>query len=249
MSRTNKGNFNLDTMPDTIKSYLTHSVLSDASGHSGASTIYIEGDIQAYLKINGRGKLERERRMLEFLGQFQLAPQVIAYASDQEHDYLLTEALPGEDGSSAYHKDRPDQLAVTFGESLRLLHSLPTEGCPYPNRTEEMLIRESRQNHSPDVIEKVRNLAVDEVLIHGDYCLPNVMFHQFKLQGFLDVGDGGIGDRHYDLYWGLWTLTYNLKTDQYHDRFLDAYGRDTIDRERLEWFTRWMDESRRSSQG
>ena len=31
-------------------------------------------------------------------------------------------------------------------------------------------------------------------------------------------------------FWGgAWTLWFNLKTNKYHDRFLDAYGRDKID--------------------
>jgi kanamycin kinase len=44
----------------------------------------------------------------------------------------------------------------------------------------------------------------------------------------------GVGDRHYDLFWGIWTLNYNLKTDKYKDIFLDAYGRSLIDFDRLE---------------
>ena len=45
----------------------------------------------------------------------------------------------------------------------------------------------------------------------------------------IDVGCGGVGDRHIDLFWGVWTLAYNLKTDRYGERFLDAYGRDGVD--------------------
>ena len=45
----------------------------------------------------------------------------------------------------------------------------------------------------------------------------------------MDVGCGGVGDRHIDLFWGVWTLSFNLKTDRYRDRFLDAYGRDRVD--------------------
>ena len=48
-----------------------------------------------------------------------------------------------------------------------------------------------------------------------------------------DLDTGGVGDRHVDLFWGAWTLRYNLGTDAYRDRFFDAYGRDRIDPERL----------------
>ena len=78
-----------------------------------------------------------------------------------------------------------------------------------------------------------RKLLRNEVLLHGDYCLPNIMLKDFKITSFIDVGNGGIGDRHVDLFWGAWTLWFNLKTDAYRDRFLDAYGRDLVDEERL----------------
>lgn len=42
-----------------------------------------------------------------------------------------------------------------------------------------------------------------------------------------------MGDRHVDLFWGAWTLQFNLKTDRYRDYFFDAYGKDRIDAERL----------------
>ena len=47
------------------------------------------------------------------------------------------------------------------------------------------------------------------------------------------LGCGGVGDRHIDIFWGLWTLNFNLGTDRYSDIFLDAYGRDTVDKETL----------------
>jgi kanamycin kinase len=68
-----------------------------------------------------------------------------------------------------------------------------------------------------------------DVLLHGDYCLPNIILDNWRFSGFIDVGNGGIGDRHVDLYWGAWTLNFNLKTDEYRERFFDAYGRDRVD--------------------
>ena len=72
-----------------------------------------------------------------------------------------------------------------------------------------------------------------DVLIHGDYCLPNIMLDHWRFSGFIDLGFDGIGDRHIDLFWGTWTLWFNLKTDKYRDRFYDAYGRDCIDSEQI----------------
>ena len=69
----------------------------------------------------------------------------------------------------------------------------------------------------------------NEVLLHGDYCLPNIMLDDWRFSAFIDLGASGVGDRHLDLYWGAWSLAFNLKTDRYRERFYDAYGRDRID--------------------
>ena len=78
-------------------------------------------------------------------------------------------------------------------------------------------------------VEENAGLLRSDVLIHGDYCLPNIMLDDWRLSGYIDVGNSGIGDRHVDLFWGVWTLGFNLHTDKYTERFLDAYGRDKID--------------------
>ena len=71
-------------------------------------------------------------------------------------------------------------------------------------------------------------------LLHGDYCLPNIILNDRRLSGFIDVGSGGLGDRHIDLFWGIWSLEFNLKTPRWKDRFLDAYGRELVQAELLE---------------
>ena len=59
------------------------------------------------------------------------------------------------------------------------------------------------------------------------------MIDDWRFSGFIDLGAAGIGERHIDLFWGRWTLQFNLHTDRFGDRFLDAYGRDKVDEEKL----------------
>ncbi len=78
-----------------------------------------------------------------------------------------------------------------------------------------------------------RDILRYDAVLHGDACLPNIMMDNFAFTGFIDVGEGGVGDRHFDLFWAIWSLAYNLGTDAYREPFLDAYGRDAVDAERL----------------
>jgi kanamycin kinase len=48
----------------------------------------------------------------------------------------------------------------------------------------------------------------DEVLVHGDYCLPNVLLDADGCY-YLDVGEAGVGDRYIDMVAGIWSLGYN----------------------------------------
>jgi kanamycin kinase len=79
------------------------------------------------------------------------------------------------------------------------------------------------------VVKTCGRLLRTDTLLHGDYCLPNIILDNWKFSGFIDLGSGGVGDRHVDLFWAIWTLRYTLKTDQYRERFMDAYGRTKID--------------------
>ena len=83
------------------------------------------------------------------------------------------------------------------------------------------------------VVEKYKNNLKSDTLLHGDYCLPNIMLDNWKFSKFIDLGNGGVGDRHVDVFWGIWTLFFNLKTNEYASRFIDAYGRDKIDTDML----------------
>jgi kanamycin kinase len=63
--------------------------------------------------------------------------------------------------------------------------------------------------------------------------LPNFLLDDWSFSGFIDLGNGGVGDRHIDIFWGIWTLEFNLKTNAYRDIFIDAYGRNLVNEDAL----------------
>jgi kanamycin kinase len=70
-------------------------------------------------------------------------------------------------------------------------------------------------------------------LIHGDFCLPNVLVEHGHLTGLVDVGRSGLGDPRDDLAAGLWSLHYNYGHG-YGQHFLESYGAPTISEKDME---------------
>jgi len=240
--------------PSIFSSLLTGAPVSDSSCSPQARVYYIDRDGGYFLKRSPGGTLKKEASMAAYFHEKSLGPPVLSYITDEGtgEDWLLTARLPGEDGIFPGHLSDPARLCDLLSESLTMLHSLPTDGCPVPNRTAEYLRCAEEGYHtgrfdlsygwpSPfpsaedawRTLSEGRHLLGTDTLIHGDYCLPNILFRDGKLSGFIDVGNGGIGDRHVDLYWGVWTLIYNLKTNRYTDRFLDGYGRSRVSTDML----------------
>lgn len=197
--------------------------------------------------------LSREAEMTAFFHSKGMGAEVLRYLTVGEQDWMLTSAVSGEDCTHAMYRDDPRRLCDTIAAELRRLHETDPSGCPTPDRNREYLALADQnyrtgnydQSHFPDsfgyrsaeeayaVLQEGRDAFQSEVLLHGDYCLPNILLKDWKFSGFIDVGNGGFGDRHIDLFWGTWTLWFNLKTDAYRDRFLDAYGRDKVDEDML----------------
>ena len=240
----------VSALPMEIKHFIGNAPLTDTSGHSGDKTYRIESTSPAYLKIGPKGKFARAAVLQKYWGEKGLSAKVLMYVSD-EKDYLITSPVAGQDGIWPAHLSAPEKLATAFGASLRMLHSQPFEDCPVDllgNLLQESEVRAFQQWHLDDLCpfigaasaetarDEVRaraHLLMRDALCHGDYCLPNIMLDNWQWTGFIDIAEGGAGDHHYDIAWGLWTIMYNLKDVKYGHIFLDAYGRDAIDPDRL----------------
>ena len=239
-------------VPRAVAPLLTGARLFDSSCSPEARVYFIDRDEGYYLKSAASGTLEREATMTSYFHTLGLATEVLHYERG-ERDWLLTRRVVGEDCTHATYLSDPRRLCDTTATLLRALHEIDPVGCPVTDHTAEYLARAEENyrtgrydsSHFPDsfgyrsadeawgVLAEGRDALRCEVLLHGDYCLPNVMLDNWRFSGFIDVDHGGIGDRHVDLFWGAWTLLFNLKTDAYRERFFDAYGRDKIDKDLL----------------
>jgi kanamycin kinase len=242
----------ISAYPTELQSFLTNAILYDNSCSPEAKVTYIDKDNGYFLKSAPKGTLERESVLTRYFYNKGLSANVLSYISS-EQDWLLTEKIGGDDCTASKYLEQPEQLCDTLAELLRTLHSTDYAGCPIPNHTECYLVNAERNfktNHfnydlfsdswgyasageAYQVIKTRGHLLQTDTLLHGDYCLPNIILDNWSFSGFIDLGNGGVGDRHVDLFWAMWTFVFNLKTDNYRARFIDAYGRANVDDERL----------------
>lgn len=231
---------------------LAENPVYDSSCSPAARVYFIDTDGGYYLKAAPKGALSREADMTRFFQEKGLGAQVLAYES-LEKDWLLTKAVPGEDCTHSMYAQDQKRLCDLTAQLLRRLHDTPHSGCPIADHTRQYLARAKRNWENkcydvdlfPDnwgygtpqeawrVVEENGKYLKTDTLLHGDYCLPNIMLDNWKFTGFIDLDSGGVGDRHVDLFWGIWSLQFNLKTNAWRERFLDVYGRQDVQEELL----------------
>lgn len=235
-------------LPECLKSFTRTADLYDSSCSPDARVWFADRDGGFFIKTAPKETLKTEAEMSVFFHSRGLGPEVLAYASP-DSDWMVTRAAAGEDCTHPLYCSDPMKLSETAGQLLRMLHETDGTGCPVTDRNTSY-IQTALRNHEAGifgtdygtfpsmesawtVVQTNLDCLDSQVLLHGDYCLPNIMLDNWRFSGFIDVGCGGIGDRHIDLYWGCWTLLYNLKDEKWCSRFLDAYGRQDVDTEKL----------------
>jgi len=149
--------------------------------------------------VKRAANLEAERDRLVWLHGRLPVPELVGFFHAAGDDWLMTRELKG---VPLYHPSvgwPPSRVARVFGEMLRSIHASDATGCPFGV---------ARRGH---------------VLVHGDYCLPNVLVSEGELSALVDVGAAGLGDPRQDLAAGVWTLQYNFGPGHARE-FLDGYG-------------------------
>ena len=241
-----------DAFPKEFHSLIADQPIFDSSCSEAARVYFIDRDGGYYLKKNAKGRLRKEAEMTAYFHSLGMGVEIMKYLSDED-DWLLTRAATGEDCTHAAYRSDPKRLSETLGLTLRSLHETDPKDCPVQNRTADYL-ESARRGFEADrfdpaylpphsgignaaeawrIVEQNAKFLKSDTLLHGDYWLPNVILDNWRFSAFIDVDGGGVGERHIDLFWGLWSLRYNLKTDAYGNRFLDAYGRDKVNEDVL----------------
>ena len=147
--------------------------------------------------------LKREYEINEYLNNKIPCTKNILFIIEEEYAYYLRTYLDGYSLIDTKYISNPELLIEALCKTVNVLNSL-------------------------EKFEKCKYLAIDSIgdsFIHGDLCLPNIYFDEDNnFIGFIDLGSGGLGDPWYDYAWMLWSLEYNMKSDEYNKVLLDQIG-------------------------
>lgn len=142
-----------------------------------------------------RLKSEYEKDL--WISKYVSSPKPIKFVCFENKAYYLREYLEGEVLCSNKYLENPILLIDLLSEGIKILHNTKVDDKKF-------------------VIDNEYN-----TLIHGDFCLPNILAVDDKVVGFIDLGDSGIGDPWRDYAWCIWSLEYNLKTKDYTPLLLE----------------------------
>lgn len=235
-------------------------------GDSGAGVwrCPLPGQAPRYLKVapvDAQLALEQEAARLRWMRDRGLpVPAVLAYLRQGDAEYLLTEAAVGVPASASEWREAAERVATALGRGLARLHATDVATCPFDRRVDRQLkeararlargmVREDdfdacrRGRDAAELFTELLGMVPGEenlVLVHGDFCLPNVLLTQTEgglhVTGLVDCGRAGIGDRHQDLALAVRSLTANLGHETVAP-FLSAYDGPPVNAQSLAFFT------------
>jgi len=187
-------------------------------------------------------------------------PKILYTVEHGGMDYLLMEALPGKDGSHETIQAKPELFVKLYAEGLRNIHGLDITECPLSNGLEKKL-RDAKRIVDESLVDPTdikdeydctpeelyqqliaqKPATEDPVFAHGDYCAPNLIIAGEKLTGFIDLGRAGVADRYQDISLAIRSLRHDYGDDRYKALFLELYGLDGLDEDKVEYYI-WLDE-------
>jgi len=182
-------------------------------------------------------------------------PEILESGVTDEATWFLSRALAGSDATDERFRSDVPGLVRRLAAALRRLHSIPVGACPFSFHLDvalqhaEQRLRQGQIDSARDFHAEHVDLSADAalkklvatrpatenlVVCHGDYCVPNMLFDNDTLTGFVDLGELGTADRWWDLAVATWSLTWNFGSG-YETIFLDSYGVD-LDESRCRYY-------------
>lgn len=205
-----------------IENFIKNAKLEEINiGCSDSDVIKITKNNQIYyLKMAKKGLLTQEFNALKWLNGKLLVPEIVMFDSDDNTEFLITKAIPGEMVCSDYYIKNPDLAIKIIKEAFDNLYNVDISNCPFDvsNNYKLSLVEKNVNNglvkdedlkeetlkkygNTKNLLQYLKDNRVEEELCfsHGDTSLPNIFSLNCKFSGFIDVGECGIADKWFDL--------------------------------------------------
>jgi aminoglycoside phosphotransferase len=215
-----------------------------------------------YLKIDphrSKFSLFEEKRRLDWLRNRLPVPEVLLFAEDEDHAYLLLSEIDGVPAIDESSKKDIPRVIEQLVEGLKMIHGLPVENCPFDTQLADKIevarertlkglvaaedFEDARHGRTARDVFREMTAAVprdmDLVFTHGDYCVPNVILKNGRLSGFVDWAEAGVADRYQDLALLARSVRHNFG-EEYQEHVFELYGLEP-DREKIHFY-RLLDE-------
>lgn len=173
-------------------------------------------------------------------------PAVLAVDTDERGGWLVTRTIGGVPAHLAERHGDVERVVLAVARTLRQLHELPVADCPF-DAGWDVLDAEVARSLDAGLIDTAdlgppfyrydaaRLVELwrqgrpagpqEQVVVHGDPSLPNVIVDPRAGAGLVDAGRLGVGDRHLDLAVVHASIQRNLGPQAVF-AFYDAYGTD-----------------------
>jgi len=218
-------------------------------GHSSLNIYEVEckNGKKAILKIqelSSRNNLKDEYLRIKWLQGKCNVPEIYFYQEKKNKKYLLMEKKEG----LPAHKC--DNCFYAIGKLLKEIHSIDIKDCEFRQNSVDTLLENALENidsiylevselypnmTKKDLVDFLKNKKpTDEVLVHGDYSLPNILIDEEGSISIIDLGDVSISSKYFDLFYLKKSMDRNKKME-YWDELLKGYGMKKLDEDSMKW--------------
>jgi kanamycin kinase/aminoglycoside 3'-phosphotransferase-3 len=199
----------------------------DSVGLSGSKVLMFQDKV---LKIRPDSDEARtEHTMLLWLEGKLPAPRCLFHALEEGTDYLLMTRIPGKMACDEVYmkRDKGRYVVRLMADALKRLWKVDVGDCPVRHYVSKdvALARQAVAEGRADFeggegfadaeellawLENNQPAREDLVFSHGDYCMPNVLFEDGVLTGYIDLGNMGVADRWEDITMAYRSLCNNF---------------------------------------
>ncbi|CAI6086999.1 phosphotransferase family protein [Cohnella sp. JJ-181] len=198
--------------------------------------------------------LSNEVRVLKQLNNTPLpVPEVYRFVeqTEEKQSWVLSEFFEGETLREALPKEKnkkkKEEMIFSFGVVLAQIHSTPCpKGMVWDSVWLEEMLRRAEFNlkhysvdGTPDLLKEIKAnkpSPVKNTLIHGDFTIDNVIFHNGKVTSVIDWSGGAFGDPRYDLSLAIRPKPNAIETNSEIEVFFEGYGKKRLDEQEYKYF-------------